>query len=297
MLEILFRLWDELARDVADWIIRAPSLETKATGAECLRAAARRTEDYERLLGACGVEPLAAPALPDGYSRFLNDLSEAPGPAQFFAAIALFWDPGLREAAERWIPPGKWDAARAAVVRPALDESAARRLVDKHFGGAEGEWKAAGWANHLCDCLSAAGGFHPAPAPETNDELCDYVMEEGEEFALDSRFERCENETEARGPLAEAARHVASAEMAALAVFENWHAHLLDPELGSREERLVFRTSMFRLAATGLRGFDEAARLLDGAELPQAIPLPMNEYRAFRLLPPRDRMSKLIRRG
>jgi len=323
LLEILYRLWEELARDLADWIIRAESLEAKAWGAQCLEAAARRTGDYERLMRACALDPWRAPALPPNYSQLLVEMSEAPSAELYFASIALFWDPALMEAAREWGEgAGFAGAADASVLlAPAMDPSAAQRFIEAHLPGPEGRVKAHGWASHLADCLSAAGGFYPAPSGAGDALISDYRLNERIDFFLDPRFTRSEGregdsaqllEAVLRAPAdsaacaawlrAWAACLVARAEMAALAVFENWRTHLSADEPWENDAaRNEFRQRMIQAARAGLSGFAaarqamEAADQLDPAppgERPQT-PIPMAEYRKFRSLSARQRLSDL----
>ncbi len=220
---IIWRAWNEIVRDLADWTLLSRTLPIRICGIQCVRGALRKCDQWDQLLSdkASVNDPL-----PAGIGDLLAEMADVNEAAQYLASFLLFFDPVLSIAA---LQSGFHDEAAAT---PSISEPQKNAMFES-FQFTESEWAASyRWAGHLEDVSASVGGLFSTLPPSLEDTEATFRWQGGLP-PFDAEFIHwSENEMTQGGQV------VIAGEMALVTVFEHWPDVLAHPDYSTLTHKI-----------------------------------------------------------
>jgi len=192
-LGLLYRLWNELPPDLADWMLRSERLEILYFGSCCLDSIIKKITSYLHLLSSLGIDPQQLQNLDKDHENILGEMADATSPNLFLISLTLFWDDALAEGAQQWVQdfssamPGHALLNLIQIAKPVFSDEFRERILKGLFVDEMQRAEAFRWSGHLVDVISAAGGFSLSDSTRFAPPITDYCWED-KLPVLDSRF-------------------------------------------------------------------------------------------------------------
>lgn len=219
---IIWRAWNEIVRDLADWTLLSRTLPIRICGIQCVRGALRKCNQWRRLLPD---KVSVNDPLPAGIGDLLAEMADVNEAAQYFSSFLLFFDPVLSIAA---LQSGFHDEEAAI---PSISEPQKNAMFES-FQFSESEWASAyRWAGHLEDVSASVGGLFSTLPPSSEDSEATFRWQGGLP-PVDAEFIHWSESEETKG------QEVIAGEMALVTVFEHWPDVLAHPDYATLTHKI-----------------------------------------------------------